>query len=154
MRRKNIIAALVLMAFALVYGGLTAGLPVRTLPNTPDPSFFPWINTVIISALSIWLLVHGLKQAPSDPTTEQHSNRRGLAIWALSVFVVYLALLPTLGFILATLPFFAVMMFLYGERRPVWIGTGTVCATLLMYILFRHGFGVFLPRGLLAGIVA
>jgi hypothetical protein len=154
MRRKNIIAAIVLMAFALVYGGLTAFLPVRTLPNTPDPSFFPWIITVIIAALSFWLLVRGLKQVPTEPGSEEKPERRRLAAWALGAFAVYLALMPTLGFILATLPFFAIMMFLYGERRAVWIGVGTVSATFLMYVLFRHGFGVFLPRGLLAGIVA
>ena len=154
MRRKNIIAAVVLMSFALVYGVLTAYLPVRTLPNTPDPSFFPWINTVIIAVLSFWLLVRGLKQVPTEPRSVEKPDRRRLAGWALGVFAVYLALMPTLGFILATLPFFAIMMFLYGERRAVWIGVGTVSATILMYVLFRHGFGVFLPRGLLAGIVA
>ncbi len=153
MRRKNIIAAIVLMAFAVVYGGLTAFLPVRTLPNTPDSAFFPWIITVIIAALSFWLLVRGLKQEPTEPRSEEKPDRR-LAVWALGVFAVYLALMPKLGFILATLPFFAIMMFLYGERRAVWIGVGTVSATFLMYVLFRHGFGVFLPRGLLAGIVA
>jgi len=60
---------------------------------------------------------------------------------------------PGRGFILATAPFFAVMMVLFGERRPIWVGGGAVCTTVLLYALFRYGFGVFLPRGLLAGIV-
>jgi hypothetical protein len=128
MRRKNIIAAVVLIACAILYGVLTANLPVRTLPDTPDPSFFPWINTVIMLVLSVWLLARGLKR----PATER----------------------PGLGFILATVPFFAVMMVLFGERRLIWVCGGAVCATVLLYTLFRYGFGVFLPRGLLAGIVA
>ena len=60
MRRRNIIAAVVLIVSALFYGGLTAQLPTRTLPNTPDPSFFPWINTAIILALSVLLLARTL----------------------------------------------------------------------------------------------
>jgi hypothetical protein len=153
MRQKNIIAAVVLIIFALIYGGLTAYLPVRTLPNTPDPSFFPWINTTIILVLSIWLLVRGLRQ-PIDPPVGDLGNRRTKPIWAMGVFIIYLLIMPSLGFVLATIPFFAVMMVLYGERRARWIGGGALCTTMLLYVLFRHGFGVFLPRGLLAGILA
>lgn len=153
MRQKNIIAAVVLIACAILYGVLTAKLPVRSLPNTPDPSFFPWINTVIILTLSVWLLARGLKQPATERAPDETGQRRRAA-WALGAFVAYVAIMPSLGFILATAPFFAVMMVLFGERRPLWVGGGAVCATVLLYVLFRHGFGVFLPRGLLAGIVA
>jgi putative tricarboxylic transport membrane protein len=152
MRRKNIIAAVVLIVFAILYGVLTANLPVRTLPNTPDPSFFPWINTAIMLVLSVWLLVQGLK-GPATARTPDGTGRSRRAVWALAAFVAYVAAMPGLGFILATAPFFAVMMVLFGERRPIWVGGGAVCTTVLLYALFRYGFGVFLPRGLLAGIV-
>jgi putative tricarboxylic transport membrane protein len=153
MRRKNIIAAVVLIACAILYGVLTANLPTRTLPNTPDPSFFPWINTAIILVLSVWLLVRDLRRPAPQPTPAGTGpNRR--AVWALAAFVGYLAIMPGLGFILATAPFFAVMMVLFGERRPIWVGGGAVGTTVLLYALFRYGFGVILPRGLLAGIVA
>ncbi len=157
MRRKNIIAAVVLIACAILYGVLTANLPTRTLPHTPDPSFFPWINAVIILVLSVWLLVQALRQpapAPAPAPTPTGTGRNRRAIWALAAFVGYLAVMPGLGFILATAPFFAVMMVLFGERRPMWVGGGAVGTTVLLYVLFRYGFGVILPRGLLAGIVA
>ena len=157
MRRKNIIAAVVLIACAILYGVLTANLPTRTLPKTPDPSFFPWINTVIILALSVWLLVQALRQpapAPAPAPTPTRTGRNRRAVWALAAFIGYLAVMPGLGFILATAPFFAVMMVLFGERRPMWVGGGAVGTTVLLYALFRYGFGVILPRGLLAGIVA
>ena len=138
MRRKNTIAATVLIAVAIAYGVLTAYLPVRTLPNTPDPSFFPWINTVIILALSVLLLVGSLWQSLPEKFGVPMAITRSK---------------PSLGFVLATVPFFAVMMVLFGENRPLWIGGGTIGATGVLYMLFRHGFGVFLPRGLLAGII-
>ena len=71
----------------------------------------------------------------------------------MGAFIIYVAAMPALGFILATLPFFSIMMALFGERRPFFIGTGSIVATIGLYIVFRHGFGVFLPRGLLTGIV-
>jgi hypothetical protein len=152
MRKKNIIAAAVLIVFAIIYGGLTLFLPVRTLPNTPDPSFFPWINTVFILVLSICLLVQGLRQPVTTPLPDDGTRRR-MGIWAMGAFVIYLAVMPNLGFILATAPFFAVMMVLYGEHRLARVSAGAICATVVLYVLFRHGFGVFLPRGLLAGII-
>ncbi len=152
MRRRNIIAAVVLIACALLYGALTAQLPTRTLPNTPDPSFFPWINTAIILALSVLLLARSLWW-PAPERVKSGTGQYRRAAWALAAFVAYLSTMPGLGFILATAPFFAVMMVLFGERRPVWVGGGAVGATVLLYVLFRHGFGVFLPRGRLAGIV-
>jgi putative tricarboxylic transport membrane protein len=155
MRRKNIIAAVVLIACAILYGVLTANLPTRTLPNTPDPSCFPRINTVIILALSVWLLVQALRRpAPAPTPSPTGTGRNHRAVWALAAFVGYLAVMPGLGFILATAPFFAVMMVLFGERRPMWVGGGAVGTTVLLHALFRYGFGVILPRGLLAGIVA
>ena len=153
MRRKNSIAAIVLIVFAASYCVLTAGLPVRTLPNTPDPSFFPWINMATILILSVWLLVRSLRR-PKETALDRDTPERNRIITAMGVFVIYLATMPTLGFILATLPFFAAMMVLFGERRPIYVGTGTIAVTAALYLLFRHGFGVFLPRGLLTGIVA
>ncbi len=153
MRRRNIIAAVVLIVCALLYGALTAQLPTRTLPNTPDPSFFPWINTAIILALSVLLLARSLWW-PAPERVKSGTGQHRRATWALAAYVAYLLAMPGLGFVLATAPFFAVMMVLFGERRPFWVGGGAVCATVLLYVLFRHGFGVFLPRGLLAGIVA
>jgi hypothetical protein len=152
MRKKNIIAAVVLIIFTLIYGGFTAFLPVRTLPNTPDPSFFPWVNTAIILVLSICLLVQGIKQ-PATISPSQDGTRRRMIIWAMGAFVIYLAAMPSLGFILATVPFFAVMMVLFGEHRPALVSIGAICMTGVLYVLFRHGFGIFLPRGLLSGII-
>lgn len=152
MRRRNLIAALVLLALGAGYGILTTQLPVRSLPDTPGPPFFPWINTIVILALSATLLVQGLVGADGPVPPPAAGRRR--AIWALGVFVVYLAALPGLGFILATAPFFAALMVLFGEARPLRVAAGAIVATGLLYLLFRHGFGVFLPTGLLKGIVA
>lgn len=159
MRRRNIVAAVVLIICGLIYGYLTSGLPTRSLPNTPDPSFFPWIVTAILLTLSVALLIQGLavdrdQAAPASSDTAEGHRAGRLAIWALGAFIVYLAVLPELGFVLATAPFFAVQMVLFGERRPVLVVIGAVAMTALLYGLFRHGFGVFLPRGLLQGIVA
>jgi hypothetical protein len=45
-------------------------------------------------------------------------------------------------------------MVMFGERRPLLVAIGALAMTAVLYGLFRHGFGVFLPRGLLTGVVA
>ena len=152
MRRRNIIAGWALIIFTILYGSLTSMLPARTLPNTPDPSFFPWINTAIILSLSLWLLVSSLK-LPNTADGEPSANQKKRMAEMLGAFVLYVAAIPGLGFILATVPFFAVMMLLFGERRWAWLGGGAIGGAITLYLIFRHGFGVFLPRGLLAGIM-
>jgi len=149
MRRRNIIAAAALLVLTIGYGVLTSQLPWRTLPDTPGPPFFPWVNTVILLALSAGLLLqgilgkteNGIEQPSMDPA------QRWQTVWALGAFVVYLAILPGLGFLVATAPFFAALMVLFGERRWLWIAIGSIGVTVFLYVLFRHGFNVFLPRG-------
>lgn len=163
MRRRNIAAGIGLIACSLVYGYLSWLLPERSLPNTPGPSFFPLVVTVILFVLSVALLFQGLVAAPDAGEAAEGGNagegttdRAGwrMSVTALGALFVYVVFLPILGFILATLPLFAALMVLYGERRPIVVMAGAVLATTVLYVLFRHGFGVFLPRGLLAGIVA
>jgi len=152
MRNKNVSAAIVLILFGVFYGFLTANLPDRSLPNTPSPAFFPWIITLVILGLSVWLLLRGLRQ-PGVESEPIEAAKLRLAAAAMVLFLLYLVAMPVLGFVLATLPFFAAMMMLYGERRPIWIGTGAIGFTVGLYIVFRHGFNVFLPQGLLRGII-
>lgn len=158
MRRRNIIAAVVLLVFALGYGALTTQLPVRSLPDTPGPPFFPYINTIILLALSLGLLVQGLTAKATEdrtqPAAPENAGERWRANWALGAFVAYLIVLPGLGFLLATIPFFAVMMVLFGEKRWLWVVIGSIGMTVTLYVLFRHGFGIFLPRGVLPDLTA
>ena len=153
MRRRNIIAAVVLIVCGLGYGVLTSQLPVRSLPNTPGPPFFPWINTAVLFALSLGLLVQGFMTSSHQDNGQRLMSgtaaQRWRAAWALGAFVAYLAFLPGLGFLLATAPFFAVLMVLYGEKRWLWVAIGSIAMTISLYVLFRHGFNVFLPRGVL-----
>jgi hypothetical protein len=152
MKRKNIIAGVVLIFISLWYGYLTSELPVRTLPNTPDPSFFPWINTIILLVLSVSLLIQGLFFTEQGERKVDPFAARLVAA-SLSLFFIYLLILPSLGFVVASIPFFAGMMVLFEERRPVWVASSSVAVTVLLFSAFRYGFGVLLPLGVLDGLL-
>ena len=146
--RRELIAAVALIALGIGYGWLTAGLPERVMPNTPGPRFFPWIVTISLLALAVTLLVRALRR-PSSQTEEEPGivSGRGRGAAALGAFVVYTLALPAVGFLAATVPFFAVLMALFGERRWWLLGICALVVPILVFVLFRHGFQIILPTG-------
>jgi putative tricarboxylic transport membrane protein len=153
MSRKNVAAALCLLALAIAYGYLTAGLPKRSLPDTPDPSFFPWIITACLGILSTALLVQGLRDRRGARDAPGAAGGLRAPTVFLTLFVLYVAVLPFLGFVLASVPFFAALMWLYGERRWGWIGAFSVALPVVLVLVFRNGLQIPLPTGALAGLL-
>lgn len=147
MGRRNIIAAIVLLGIGVWYGVLTAALPERTLPNTPGPSFFPWLITGFLMLLSAALLVQGIGRLKTEETTPPSATGSRRRVFALLWFAVYLAALPYAGFWPASIPFFAGLMVLYGARSRLVVVAVAVVVPLLLFFLFRYGFQIFLPRG-------
>ncbi len=147
MRNRNVVAALALIALGVIYGYLTAGLPKRSLPDTPGPSFFPWIITASLLVLSAALLVQGLHGPRRIPDTA--GGLRPPTVF-LTLFLVYVAALPFTGFVIASVPFFAALMWLYGERRRGRIGVVSIALPVILVLVFRHGLQIPLPTGVLA----
>ena len=151
MAHRNIVAGLSLLVFACWYAYLAGNLPERdVMPNTPGPAFFPTIIVASVLVLSLALVVSGWRglQPEASAKMAEFASRDGA--YAIGAFLVYLAVLPYAGFIVASIPFFAVLMFLYGTRSPAVIGAVAVIMPLILYTVFRHGFQIVLPRGILA----
>ena len=107
MAHKNIAAATGLLAFTGWYGVLTASLPERSImPNTPGPSFFPWLITVGLCALSLALLFQGINQLKRQSGAVADRQDLKTPVLALASFAIYLAALPYLGFVPASVIFF------------------------------------------------
>ncbi len=154
MRTRNLIAAIILLALGAGYGFLTATLPTRAIENATQPSFFPTVIVVLFLTLSAILLFQGIFSTASDSVPEAMKIPRSKYVIGFVGFVVYLALLPILGFIVANIMIFAILMALYGERRPVWIVGGSVLVSAAMFFLFREVFQIRLPGGILEFLVS
>jgi len=153
MKQRDIAAAVVLLLVAVGYGYMAARLPERSLPDTPPPSFLPWINTVLLAALAGLLLLRSLGP-DAGPERESVDARTGLTAGAfLVLFVIFIAVLPYAGFLLASVPFFGLMMLLFGERNPLKVALGALGTPLLLFAVFRYGFNVLLPQGTLERLI-
>jgi putative tricarboxylic transport membrane protein len=146
---RDILAALGLLAFSAWYAWLASELPERSLPNTPGPSFFPLIVIALVAALSVALLVRGGMALRAPRGADRHGAFSPTAALMLASFAVYLALLPLAGFIVASMAFFATLMLLYGSRNPLLIGAASTGLPIILFLIFRYGFQIVLPRGIL-----
>lgn len=154
MRTKEIAGALIFIVFAVAYGFLTSGLSERTLPNTPGPSFLPWCIAVCLLALStIWLV-----QSAISKRITGHGNgpARTKISWKTAsigflAFLSYLTLLPFVGFLISTPPFFGILMSIFGEKRPGRLCIYSAVLPLAFYFVFKILFQIPLPSSGLIG---
>ncbi len=156
MGARNILAAIVLIVLGIGYGVLAARLPTRQIDQTTEPSFFPFVVVACVLALSTALLVQGIRARANEAATGATAlprDGRARAVAAFGLAVAYLALLPSLGFLAANIPFFAGLMILFGERRPIWIAAGALGVPVVLFYLFRDVFQILLPAGVLVGLV-
>ncbi len=153
MQKRNLFAALVLITICIIYGILTTQLPTRAIDNTTEPSFFPSVIAVCLFSLSISLLIQAIFSLGPDEIPDIPKVLPSRIYIFIGTFILYLALLPSLGFIAANIPFFAVLMVLYGERRPLCIILFSVTICVVIFYLFRDVFQIILPAGILGDLV-
>ena len=145
--RRHILAGAVLLATGCAYGALTAGLPARSLPDTPGPAFLPWLITAGWLVLSLALLVRGLVET-RRASAEAAGYRVPARGWiALVGFVAYVVLLSRLGFVVSSVAFFAGLMWLYGERNRIVLALTSVAVPVVLFYLFTAAFQILLPQG-------
>jgi putative tricarboxylic transport membrane protein len=153
MRTRNLIAAIILLSFCAGYAYLTANLATRAIENTTQPSFFPWVVVICLTILSVALLIQSFLPSISMKTPKPQGVPTKRLVFGLVLAIVYLALLPILGFAGANIPFFAGLMVLYGERNILKIIISSVAISLFVSYLFREAFQILLPSGILENVL-
>ncbi|ATH77996.1 tripartite tricarboxylate transporter TctB family protein [Halomonas sp. C22] len=117
-------------------------------------ALFPRILLVTIALLSLVLLVRTFFSPATPPPSwsaavSQWFNRRKSVLALFGIFGLYAALLPVLGYIVATMGFMvASLALLLGmDSRRKWLINLGISGTLvpLVYIIFRYGLKVWLP---------
>jgi len=145
--RRDAIAGAILFVIGVTYGLLTVDLPNRSLPNTPGPAFFPRLITVGLIVLSMALFVQSVVRDGGDTRRVRPDEFASQSLLALIFFFVYLILLPYAGFLAASVPFFAVLMWLYVERNLLVLALSSIVIPVGQFYIFRLGFQILLPTG-------
>jgi len=160
MAYRNIISGALLIAVGVWYAWQTLQLPLRTgvMPNTPGPSFFPWVIVTVLLALAAALLIQGVSGLATSASTSTSKTAHKPASWQspgksfalLAIILIYIAALPYLGFIAASTGAFPILMILFGARNWLVIVPMSVIVPAAFFGFFTYVFNVILPRGLIA----
>lgn len=151
MATSDLIAGLLLLALSAAMFAATFSFPKLTVALSP--TVFPRFVTVGLFLLSALLLLQSLTRRrgvrrPRDRPRPQSAARRFPLRFLLLAGsgLLYALLLQPAGYLLATPPFLAAAMLLFGERRWLRLVLVPLAGTALLFAVFRLVFRVPLPR--------
>lgn len=146
--------ALVTLAFVAVFAIESSDIPPRSSWQPYGSAFYPRLLLGVIAAFALLLLGRSFlpnapRQAPVFPDIIGFlkANSRILGVFAL--FGLYVALLPLVGYIAATMGFLLATLGLlagFENRRKAFVTIVTgIVVPLLVYATFHYGLGIRLP---------
>ena len=134
-----------LSATSLAEQGAASGTPIK------NAALYPRLIAGLLLILAVpQLALELLPRGDTDSFGSSRTKTRplGQILGAVIAFVAYLLLLPIIGHHTATPLLVAVMLLLFGLRRPTHIIAYSVALSLGCALLFEGIFSVNLPRGL------
>ncbi len=150
----NKLAAFVLIAFSIGYGYLNSQQPPANILGEPGLTLFPWLLMICLLFLSGVILVRDLRGLALPKRFSFKITPAGIrAMTGLAFIFVYFCITFYLGFLISSILFFASIMWLCGERRPLRVLGFSCGIPLFLLIFFQELFQIPLPKlGVLGGL--
>jgi putative tricarboxylic transport membrane protein len=151
---KDRALALALLLLVAIFFLETRNIPARTSWQPYGSAFYPRILLAVMGGLALILFVHSFLQGRTDqppllPDVRDFFARQYRIVLLFVLFGLYTALLPVLGFNIATMAYlilsFGPLMGFNKRRKLVLALAVAVGATLLVYVVFQHGLRIRLP---------
>ena len=115
--------------------------------GAPSPRIIPAICIGLMLFFSVVLIIQSLV-LKKEKIVEFDWEKEKPAIILIIAMCVYVALIITIGYILASVVIFCFVQFYCGERKPLMY-VYVIAASVLIYFLFKNVFYINLPSGLL-----
>jgi putative tricarboxylic transport membrane protein len=150
-KKKEVVIGAAMLTTGLIYLFLTANLPRKAFI---DAAFVPYLLAAGMCILGVLQLLAAWGQAPREDAAAAEAGPDYLTVGkTLGLIVGYIAMLQWLGFPIATvaylyLQFLALTPHDHRVSHPRYLLIA-LCASVFIYVVFRHGFDLLLPAGLL-----
>jgi putative tricarboxylic transport membrane protein len=115
------------------------------VPTEPKPGFFPFIDGIILLALSVLFLVQAWRGRAGD--SQAFGRIQGPVVVVLTL-ILYVATLETVGYVITTTILSSVVLYVL-ETKPRALVLMSLGLALVSYLLFDRLLGITLPPGLL-----
>jgi putative tricarboxylic transport membrane protein len=146
---------LALGVFVLIDAG-TIDVPLAA--SNVGPRAFPYLAGAILTASAALVVIEIVRGQSGDPEeselVEPHAKfswrKVGLLVASVVAFAV---LLNPAGYVIANTVAFFGIAFTLGARHYVRAAIGSLLLSLLVYVGFTRGLNIYLPPGVLQGIL-
>lgn len=146
-RLANVIIVAVICAIAVAAMVTAWSFPGPMTETDIGAARFPLIYCGALIVLSLILLAQNLaKPVVSVPVIAQRPNYRRVAI-GMVLMVVDFVIIGYVGYFPAAIFLLMAMMYLLGQRSPIWNPVIALCITGVVYGLFDYALNVPLPTG-------
>jgi putative tricarboxylic transport membrane protein len=151
-------AALVLTAAGIAMLLDTRSIRVTAVANAVGPRFFPYVVGGAATLVGLWLVVAVLRGDRAEPEesedidVDQKTDWRTLAGLS-AAFVVYIAIIEPVGYLLSTMVLFGASAYTLGARTPRSLILLTVLVPFVTFMLFTRLLGIYLPNGILQAVI-
>jgi hypothetical protein len=143
--RADAYAALLFLALAVAIYVASGGLPDPG-GSGPGPAFFPRVIAACIAVLAVVQL--GQSVLHSDATVHEVTSTVAKRVVVPAVLLVaYVATLPTLGFVVGTVVFMAVLQWYSGVESARVIAAFSLGITVVLQYVFGSLLHIPLPEG-------
>ena len=146
---KMSVAELIVGSFfllvSIIFFALSMKLPAPMNPSDLGPATFPYIIVIVIAFLSCLLIYRGLKNKNDAEQPIIKIKRKNNVFFVILLVLVYIILLPIIGYYISTALAFPAILWFAGERKPLKIVSITAGFIVFALLVFDMLLGVPLP---------
>lgn len=154
----ELIAALVLTAAGIAMILDTRSIRVTAVANAVGPRFFPYVVGGAATLVGLWLVVAVLRGDRAEPEDSEDIDVGQKTDWRTlagltAAFVVYIAIIEPVGYLLSTMLLFGGSAYTLGARKPRSLILLSVLVPFVTFMLFTRLLGIYLPNGILQAVI-
>ena len=153
MKKGNLVLAAICAVLGIGVIAMASGYPKAADYGTgvPGPGLWPIVISIVLLACTAILLYRTLKMPPEkNSKIELWTTGTRRVYLTMGILMVYLLLLPFLGFIIATFVLELIFIQWFAKKNPVITVVIAAAITMVVYCAFRfllnvpvHTFGIF-----------
>lgn len=154
---ESIIIGVIFLVIAAVYGSQIPNIKISNFAPI-NSAFFPKLCCVILAVLALQQLINGVRTLKSNWAEGDEADKTDYMCVAqtFGMTIVYVALLDPLGFIISSIIYLFFQISILcpkAEFKPIKFLIISVITSLVIFVVFKNGLGLMLPRGILKGLI-
>lgn len=147
-KKKMIPTAVIMAVDAAVFFSIPSQVKIYE-EGVVNTRFLPYLVTILIFVCGIADLIQTLRERKEEEEKHYFDKKGTLRVLiAVAALIIWLLVMPKIGFVIATALLSAGIMILAGNRNVIQILALSLILTLSVYVLFKLVLNLRLPQGL------